>query len=277
MGPSSVRPRRPGPEAVIVIPGSDGPQDSGPEASGRTGHRACDDAPVTASTRTVPVPAARLPGWVAGFAARHGGAAAQVDDAGWLLTGADGAEALLRAPFGWQPAADGGADPAFEGGADPAGLDALAARLAAEVAAVPPCAVLVVRRGGYLVAVVRDGAVVASKLGRRHVQGRTAAGGWSQQRFARRRGKQTDELVGAANDAAVRVLGPHLPLPALATGGDRPLVTAVLEDRRLGALRRATRTASLAVGTPDRDTVASLPALLATVSVVVRDGGVPTT
>lgn len=231
---------------------------------------------MTAATRTVPVPATRLPGWVAGFAARHGGAAARAGDDGWVLTGADGAEALLRAPFGWPPVAVEASGPGIASAAASGGLDALAARLAAEVAAVPPCAVLVVRRGGYLVAVVRDGGVVASKLGRRHVQGRTAAGGWSQQRFARRRGKQTDELVAAATDTAVRVLGPLLPLPALATGGDRPLVAAVLEDPRLAPLGRATRTAALAVGTPDRDTVATLPTLLTTVSVVVRDGDATT-
>ena len=38
------------------------------------------------------------------------------------------------------------------------------------------------------------------------MQSRTAAGGWSQQRFARRRGKQADELVDAVVGHARRVL-----------------------------------------------------------------------
>ncbi len=44
------------------------------------------------------------------------------------------------------------------------------------------------------------------RSGTRHVQSRTAAGGWSQQRFARRRGKQADELVDAVVGHARRVL-----------------------------------------------------------------------
>lgn len=245
---------------------------------------ACDDAAVTpptspsAASRTVAVPAARLATWVGGFVARHGDAQARRSAAGWVLEGADGARAVLRAPFGPTavPASRSGGESATED-ASPLGvwpaaaLDALVAGIVAEVSAPPPCAVLVVRRGGYLAAVVRDGQVVVSKLGRRHVQGRTAAGGWSQQRFARRRGKQTDELVDAAVETAVRVLGPHLPLAGLATGGDRPLVAAVLGEPRLHALHEATVTASLSVGTPDRDTVAALPQLLSTLSVVVTD------
>ena len=50
------------------------------------------------------------------------------------------------------------------------------------------------------------GTLTAAKVGSRHVQSRTAAGGWSQQRFARRRGKQADELVDAVVRHARRIL-----------------------------------------------------------------------
>ena len=105
-----------------------------------------------------------------------------------------------------------------------------------------PLAVLVVRRGGYAVALVGRGALVAHKVGRRHVQSRTAAGGWSQQRFARRRGNQADELVRAVRDHAVRLLVPApvgeggLTAFGLVAGGDRALVADVLDDPRLAGL-----------------------------------------
>ena len=65
-----------------------------------------------------------------------------------------------------------------------------------------------VRRGGYAAGIVRDGKLAESKVGSRHVQGRSAAGGWSQQRFARRREGQAREAAGAAADTAFRVLIP---------------------------------------------------------------------
>ncbi|MBM6403856.1 hypothetical protein JQN72_06315 [Phycicoccus sp. CSK15P-2] len=99
-----------------------------------------------------------------------------------------------------------------------------------------PLALVLVRRGGYAVGVAVAGRLTAHKTGTRYVQSRTAAGGWSQQRFARRRGNQADELVGAVADHAARVLrgsGAH----GLVLGGDRALAGAVLDDDRLAALR----------------------------------------
>jgi hypothetical protein len=70
-----------------------------------------------------------------------------------------------------------------------------------------------------------------------YVQGRTAAGGWSQQRFARRRANQAQAAATAAADLATRVLLPAAGrLAALVTGGDRKAVDAVLDDRRLAPL-----------------------------------------
>lgn len=99
-----------------------------------------------------------------------------------------------------------------------------------------PLALLLVRRGGYAVGVARDGALTAHKVGTRHVQSRTAAGGWSQQRFARRRANQADALVGAVADHAARLLA-GAEAAGLVVGGDRALVEAVLEDDRLAGLR----------------------------------------
>lgn len=98
-----------------------------------------------------------------------------------------------------------------------------------------PLGVLLVRRGGYAVGLARGAAFTDSKVGKRHVQSRTAAGGWSQQRFARRRGNQADELVRAVAEHTLRIL-PHGIPAALVVGGDRALVRAVLDDPRLAHL-----------------------------------------
>ena len=98
-----------------------------------------------------------------------------------------------------------------------------------------PLAVLLIRRGGYAVGLARGSAFTDSKVGTRHVQSRTAAGGWSQQRFARRRGNQADELVRAVAEHALRILPRGIPA-ALVVGGDKALVRAVLEDPRLAHL-----------------------------------------
>jgi VLRF1 release factor-like protein len=98
-----------------------------------------------------------------------------------------------------------------------------------------PLGVLLIRRGGYAVGLARGAAFAESKVGKRHVQSRTAAGGWSQQRFARRRGNQADELVRAVVEHTLRILRPGIPT-GLVVGGDKALVRAVLDDPRLAHL-----------------------------------------
>ncbi|WP_240917951.1 acVLRF1 family peptidyl-tRNA hydrolase [Phycicoccus sp. HDW14] len=92
------------------------------------------------------------------------------------------------------------------------------------------------RRGGYAVGVAAGDRLVTHKVGTRYVQSRTAAGGWSQQRFARRRANQADELVGAVTEHAVRLLAGS-GATGLVLGGDRSLAEGVLEDPRLAGLR----------------------------------------
>src|SRR5687767_3569589 len=101
----------------------------------------------------------------------------------------DGSSAQARLPFG----------AGYEGPAEPAAL-------AAAVQAPGTWGVLLVRKGGFAVARMQGPQMVASKVGQRHVQGRTKAGGQSQQRFARRRDNQAQAAYDAATDHAVRVL-----------------------------------------------------------------------
>jgi hypothetical protein len=107
--------------------------------------------------------------------------------------------------------------------------------LLARHAAAPRTALLVlVRRGGYGAGLARDGRLLAHAVGTRYVQGRTAAGGWSQQRFARRRSGQAAALAGSASDAVAKVLTESTKAPEVVVpGGDRALVAEVLADPRL--------------------------------------------
>ena len=126
------------------------------------------------TTRVIEVDPERFDRWMAGFAERHGpyDAAEETTPGGVVVSAraADGST-VVATPFAHEP-----------------------------------LGVILVRRGGYAVGLALAGAFTASKVGTRHVQSRTAAGGWSQQRFARRRGKQADELVDAVVGHARRVL-----------------------------------------------------------------------
>lgn len=119
--------------------------------------------------------------------------------------------------------------------------------------------IILVRRGGYSVGwgngVGSDTAtLVDHKTGRRYVQGRTSAGGWSQQRFARRRDNQAAELAAACADEAARVLAPLLQqvihTHGLAVGGDSTLIHQVLEDPRLAPITRVVRREFLDIPDP---------------------------
>jgi hypothetical protein len=109
--------------------------------------------------------------------------------------------------------------------------------------------VLLVRRGGYGAGVFVGPKLVDSKVGSRHVQGTTKAGGWSQQRYARRRDNQAREAFAAATEVAVRILAPAR-LDALVCGGDRRAVDTVLEDPRLKDLVPLVRPPFLGVPDP---------------------------
>ena len=75
--------------------------------------------------------------------------------------------------------------------------------------------------------------LVASKTGSRPVHGRSTAGGWSQQRFARRRENQAATALRAAADAAAEVFGRY--------GADRLDAVVLGGDKRTAAGLRAIR------------------------------------
>ncbi len=183
--------------------------------------------------RVIRVSPERLPGWVERFADRHGAVTAEPGPETVILTAADGAVAALVVPF---PPLDDSADP-LQALVDHAARDRLVG-------------VLLVRRGGYAVGVFAGRQLRSSKVGHSYVQGRTKAGGWSQQRFARRRAGQADRAYAAAAGSAYAVLGPVAKdLEAVVGGGDRSGVEAVLDDPRLAPLRA--RLTGRVLPTPD--------------------------
>ena len=237
------------------------------------------------------VSAERLPGWIASFAVRHG-----VSDAGAgsgealtvaladdhvSFTAQDGAVAQCYPPF---PPAGGMTalleevtppsrlqdpdvfdHPAAAGFGQQGGPDdpaAIAEAVAAHARKPRTVGVLLVRLGGYAAGVFTGYPPVLgdAKVGSRPVHGRSAAGGWSQHRFARRREKQASEALSAAADAAVMIFGqagatvrstsqkrattsgaaaagrpqPRTTrLDAVVLGGDRRAVADLREDPRL--------------------------------------------
>lgn len=166
---------------------------------------------------TVLVPRERVERWVANFEARHGATALSVADGALVGTADDGSRFAARPPYG----------------APYAGAPEVAA-FADAVRPAEAWGVLLVRKGGFAVARLAGAEVVASKVGQRHVQGRTKAGGQSQQRFARRRDNQARQAYEAAADHASRVLGGERLV--VVVGGDRAAVDEVLTNPRLRRL-----------------------------------------
>lgn len=185
--------------------------------------------PAAGGGRWVDVAPGRFPTWMDEFGLRHGGVRSAVrDDAGVMITfdAGDGSAAECHPPFPPVPEA--------ATGETSAAAKETAAAMTAHALRDRVVGVLLVRLGGYAVGVFSGTPPVltASKTGSRPVHGRSAAGGWSQHRFARRREKQANEALAAAADAAVAVLGAAR-LDAIVLGGDKRAVAELRDDPRL--------------------------------------------
>lgn len=196
------------------------------------------------------------------FGQRNGGGTAAVlgTDRGLLATAPDGSTASCQVPFltEWGPPAPG---------------DDPVAAAVGHVLAPRAVGVLLVRLGGFAAGVFEGETFTASKAGSRHVQGRSAAGGWSQQRFARRRAQQAGRAFEAAADSAVAILLPAASrLETLVLGGERRAVDAVLGDRRLTRLAKVpTEPRFLTVPDPRRDVLLATPEAFRAVRIAIAD------
>src|SRR4051794_20322708 len=154
--------------------------------------------PAAGGGRRLGVAPERIGRWLDGVAERHGPFTDVVlADGAVRVTCDDTTTVSLWAPFDWTPG------------------PALLSTFTAAARQPHRAAVLLVRRGRWAVGVFDGCDLVVSKVDARQVQGRTAAGGWAQQRFARRRGDQTAAVVEHAGETAGAGLRP----PAGAGGG----------------------------------------------------------
>lgn len=190
---------------------------------------------VPPSARVVSVAGERLGRWLDGFAERHGDVDVAESPTVVALTGADGDRAWIEVPF-----------------------PPLSGSLVEHVARDRVVGVLLVRRSGYAVGVFEGPRLVASKVDSTYVQGTTKAGGWSQQRFARRRANQANAAFAEAAAVAARVFTGRR-LDAVVAGGDKAAVRTVLDDARLAAVAPLLTDPWLAVKDPKLRVLEQMP------------------
>jgi hypothetical protein len=211
-----------------------------------------------ATSRVIELSPPRLVRWVGGFGDRHGAAAWSSDGDRLTYTAGDGATAVLEVPF--PPLPDGWAD------GDPLAAIVAHANRRRRVG------VLLVRLGGYAVGVFDGDTLTASKVGSRLVHGRSAAGGWSQHRFARRREGQAKVALDSATEVAVAILTPvAATLDAVVGGGDRRALATVLADVRLAAVAAITTDRVLDVPDPRLAVLRRAPELFGSIRVTLTE------
>jgi hypothetical protein len=219
--------------------------------------------PAAGGGRWVDVTPERLPGWIDRFTARHGfesawGTVPAAGDGSVRLVGLDGSVAEFAPPPGAPPAAD---------------LDTFVG-----VAQAPRrLGLLLARQASAAIGIADGDRLVASKVDTSYVQGRTAAGGWSQQRFARRRVNQARAAAESAADVVGRILLPASDdLAAVVCGGDRRTVEAILADDRLVAVAALRSERFLDVPEPRLAVLENAVAAARAVRILVRDPPAPT-
>jgi len=212
----------------------------------------------------VEVGAERFARWCDGFADRHGGLTGadlggEPETQVLELASGDGATAECHVPF---PPVD--LVSASAASTPQAAVEVLAAHALIE----RRVGVLLVRRGGYAAGLFSGTQLLDHKVGSRYVQGKTKAGGWSQQRYARRREGQAREAYAAAAEAAAKILLPVADsLDALVTGGDAAAVAALRTETRLGPLWARERSPFLNVGDPRLDDLRQCPQMFRAVRI----------
>ncbi|MCM4081372.1 acVLRF1 family peptidyl-tRNA hydrolase [Paractinoplanes hotanensis] len=191
----------------------------------------------------------RLVRWLENFERRHG----PYRETGLTLTAADGASATWHTP----PGAD---------------EVATLAELIETAQRPRRLGLLLARKGAVAVGIADGPKLITSKVDTHYVQGRTAAGGWSQQRFARRRDNQAKAAAADGAGIVGRILLPEVrAIAALVTGGDHTAVEAILADPRLAPVAAARAERFLDVPEPRHAVLVSAIAGARAVSVLVKE------
>ncbi|HEX5189767.1 MAG TPA: acVLRF1 family peptidyl-tRNA hydrolase [Streptosporangiaceae bacterium] len=211
--------------------------------------------------RRIDVAPARFARWISSFGERHGGGlTAAAGTEAVLFRAADGATATCEVPF-----------PPLAGSHD-AEPGTLARDIAAHACADRTVGVLLVRLGGYAAGVFtgQEPVLASSKVGSRLVHGRSAAGGQSQRRFARRRENQAHQALAAAADTAAAVFGPHR-LDAVVLGGDRRAIAGLRADPRLAGYFEQETGAFLTVPDPRLAVLRDTPRLFRAIRISLTE------
>lgn len=215
---------------------------------------------VAGGGRAVEVTPERLAGWFQRFAERNGGVRSTTSDGRTVVVHAgDGTTATVQVPFGELPAGEH------------EGLDVAA--LVEHLLRPRRVGLVLTRLGAHSVGVAEGARVVVSRTGRHLVHGRSAAGGWSQQRFARRREGQARDSLRRAADDVHEVLGPRIAeLDAVVLGGDRRALDELRADARLAPVFALAEPRVLDLGEPRRSVLDEAAERARAVEVVVRGG-----
>lgn len=210
--------------------------------------------------RVVEVSSDRLPGWLMRFGSGHRGFSVPDPSAEEIhVIGGDGATATLAVPF----------PPMVVAGMS---LAEPVEALLAHVADLGDLAAIAVRERAFSVGICHAGAVLVSSTDTRYVQSRTAAGGWSQHRYARRRDNQRRDSYRSAADRAHRVFAGHpAAFSGLIAAGDRTAIDTVLADPRLKFLAALPRRTFVDVAEPRRSVLDDIARRALSVEITIRD------
>ncbi|MFD2416113.1 acVLRF1 family peptidyl-tRNA hydrolase [Amycolatopsis pigmentata] len=208
--------------------------------------------------RLVEVSPARLAGWFDRFAQRNDGiSSTEATPDQVVVTGRNGTVATAAVPF-----------PPLSGTGPPT------VRLGVHARRERRIGLLLVRLGAHSVGVAEGGKVVVSRTDRHRVHGRSAAGGWSQQRFARRREGQARQALRATAEDVLEVLGPRLgELDAVVLGGDRRALDELRADDALAGVFALAVPRVLELGEPRRSLLDEAAERARAVEILVRDPG----
>lgn len=199
--------------------------------------------------RAVEVEPERVEGWIGRFADRHGAVEIRVGETEVEITAADGATATFSTRGG-------------------ASVEEVIEKLTAP----RRIGLVLVRLGGHSVGVAFGVKVEVSATDRKQVHGRIRAGGWSQQRFARRREGQARVALQAAADDVFRVLVPRLAqLDSIVLGGDRQALDVLRNDRRLSDVFAKAEDRVLDVPEPRRAVLDEAAERARCVEIVIQD------
>lgn len=218
---------------------------------------------VAGGGRAVEVPGERLARWFDGFAERNDGVVLTVLTPSEVVVRAgNGTTATVAVPFG---------PLAVEGRVELPGpaIDALVEH----VLRPRRIGLVLARLGAHSVGIATGGRVEISRTDRHLVHGRNSAGGWSQQRFARRREGQARDALRRAADDALDVVGRELPrLDGVVLGGDRRALDELRADARLEPLFAVAEPRILELGEPRRSVLDEAAERACAIEIVVRDG-----